>query len=123
MARGDSYVITREEAITRIDFKRNPDSEEMVALLATLDEMKDTALRMYVMIEAEVLLSTAEVREGADTARSFSNQPTRVAIVAPGDITYGISRIFKVFRESDSTQLQVFRELDEARGWLLSDPD
>jgi hypothetical protein len=76
---------------------------------------------MYVMIDAEIMLSTADVKEGAEFALGLKNQPRRIAVVAPGSITYGISRIFKVFRESAETKIRVFREIDEARDWLRSD--
>jgi hypothetical protein len=120
-ARGESYVISREGPVTRIDFFRPPDYKEMLDLLARLEATADSSLRLYVMIEAEILLSTAEVKEGAELARVTSNQPERIAIVAPGEITYSISRIFKVLRESSATKMEVFRDLDEARRWLLAD--
>jgi hypothetical protein len=93
----------------------------MLDLLARLDETADSSRRLYVMIEAEILLSTAAVKEGAEFARATSNQPERIAIVAPGEITYSISRIFKLLRESATTKMRVFRDLDEAHRWLLAD--
>ncbi len=120
MASGPVYTISREGDIVRIEFLQSPEREDMVAVMEELGGMEDSELRLYVMEQAEVLLSTAAVRDGAALARSYANQPRKIAVVAPGNITYGISRIFKVFRESDQTEFAVFRELDEARGWLLS---
>lgn len=118
--KGPPYSIVREDDIVRVDYQRSPEQAEMFALIEQLDEMENSSLRMYVMIDAEILLSTAEVKEGAEYARERKNQPLRIAVVAPGDITYGISRIFKVFRESEATELQVFRSVDAARDWLRS---
>ncbi len=118
MAKAAVYTISREDAIVRVDFLQSPEPEDMLAVMDELGSMPDSSLRLYVMIQAEVMLSTAEVREGAKIARSYEYQPSRVAVVAPGSITYGISRIFKVFRESEQTEFDVFRELDEARAWL-----
>jgi hypothetical protein len=120
-AKGDPYVISREGPITRIDFFRHPSQKEMLELVARMEATADSSLRLYVLIEAEILLSTADVKEGAALARTTSNQPERIAIVAPGEVTHSISRVFKVFRESSTTKMQVFRELDEARRWLLAD--
>lgn len=120
MATGPVYKISREDDIVRIDFIQSPVREDMVAAMDELGKMENSALRLYVMVEAEILLSTAEVRDGANLARSYANQPRKIAVVARGNITYGISRIFKVFRESDETEFAVFRDLEEARGWLLS---
>ncbi len=118
MAKPAAYKISREDDILRIDFLQSPEREDMVALMDELGNTPDSSLRLYVMIQAEVMLSTAEVREGASIARGYDYQPSRIAVVAPGSITYGISRIFKVFRESEETEFSVFRELDEARDWL-----
>jgi hypothetical protein len=121
MARTPTWEISREGDITRIDFNQSPSREEMLDLMDELDRMDGSDRRLYVMVKAELLLSTAEVREGAQVARSSNNQPSRIAMVAPGNITYGISRIFKVFRESEDTAFAVFRDIDEARDWLNSD--
>jgi hypothetical protein len=121
MAKSDAYVISQEEGFMQIEYRRNPTGKEMLEQAARLDEMEDSARRLYVMIDADILLSTAEVKEGAEFGKSMKNQPERIAVVAAGDITYGISRIFKVFRESADTRLQVFRELEAAKEWLLSD--
>ena len=115
-----SYTITREDDIVRIDYRRNPHNEEMLELLEQLSEMENSELRMYVMLDAEILLSTNEVREGAEYARKLKNQPRRIAVVAKSELTYSISRIFKVFRESQDTELMVFRDVDAARDWLRS---
>lgn len=118
-----SYKISREGRIVRVDFKRSPSLEDLVALLGEMERLEDSSLRMYVTQDAEILLSTADIRAGAEQALAAGNQPSRIAMVAPGDITYGISRIFKVFRETDQTEGQVFRTLDEARAWLLREDD
>lgn len=116
------YEISRDGPIVRIEFIASPDRESMLALMNELGRLGDSALRMFVMQKAEMLLSTAEVREGAEVARALQNQPRRIAVVAPGEISYGISRIFKVFRESEDTVFEVFREEDAAKDWLLAPP-
>lgn len=91
----------------------------MLDLMDALDTLENSELRMYVMERAEMLLSTADIREGAEVARALTLQPRRIAVVAPGSISYGISRIFKVYRESENTEFEVFREETEAKAWLL----
>ena len=115
----DIYRISRDGPIVQIEFVSSPEREDMLALMEELGQLADSELRMFVMEKAEMLLSTAEVREGAEIALALHNQPRKIAVVAPGNISYGISRIFKVFRENDATELQVFRDKDEARTWLL----
>jgi hypothetical protein len=40
------------------------------------------------------------------------------AIVANRDALFGMSRVFQVFAESHFAESRVFRDLDEAEGWL-----
>lgn len=117
------YKISRDGPVVRIEFISSPDRETMLALMRELDQLENSRLRMFVIQKSEMLLSTAEVREGAEVARALENQPSKIAVVAPGNISYGISRIFKVFRESEATLLEVFREESAARAWLLESPD
>ena len=125
MLRRDKKVhqITRDGPIVRIEFLTSPNQEDMLKLMTELGGLADSELRMYIMEKAEMLLSTAEVREGAEVARKIENQPQRIAVVAPGEISYGISRIFKVFRESEGTALEVFRDEQSAKAWLLDQDD
>lgn len=120
MANSPVYEISRDDDIVQIEFFQSPAKEDLFACMDELEQVPDSSLRLYLMIKAEILLSTAEVRNGAENARNRENQPSRIAVVAPGNITYGISRIFKVFRESEGTEFAVFRDIDEARAWLRS---
>jgi hypothetical protein len=43
---------------------------------------------------------------------------TRVAVCAPADLAYGLSRMYEAFREPSGLQLRVFRTLGEAERWL-----
>jgi hypothetical protein len=46
---------------------------------------------------------------------------SRFAIVAPGDLAYGLGRMYGVYREQDrrsTKQVRVFRTMDEAVAWL-----
>lgn len=45
--------------------------------------------------------------------------PTRLAIVAPADAVYGVSRMYQMLRGDDVPEtIEVFRSLDEAMVWL-----
>ena len=46
--------------------------------------------------------------------------PMRVAIFAPGDLNYGVSRMYEGLSDGGVQQVRVFRELEEAKLWLLS---
>jgi hypothetical protein len=69
---------------------------------------------------AEVSLPSAQrIQELASVAARMdvANVPSRLAIVAPTDLAFGLGRMFKVYREADergTKEVGVFRTLDEA---------
>jgi hypothetical protein len=45
-------------------------------------------------------------------------EDSRVAIVAPRDLFFGLSRMYEVYRDGSPLRLRIFRTLPEARAWL-----
>ena len=43
--------------------------------------------------------------------------PPRVALVTSRDVDYGLARMFGTLRETEGTEISVFRELDDAVNW------
>jgi hypothetical protein len=87
--------------------------------LAGFDEIVD----MTGVVEI-VLASPAsdQLRNLAATSADM-DVPTssRFAIVAPGDLAYGLGRMYGVYRDLDrrsTKQVRVFRTMDEAVAWL-----
>ena len=62
-------------------------------------------------------VTSAVLRRVAQIYSERDQQPedSRVAIVAPGDLYYGLSRMYEAFRRSSPVEIRVFRELGEAR--------
>ena len=44
--------------------------------------------------------------------------PSRRAIVAPGDLLFGFSRMYEVFSKSTKKNYSVFRNIEDAMEWL-----
>jgi hypothetical protein len=65
-------------------------------------------------------VTAAALRRVAHIYTDSDRRPedSRVAIVAPADLFYGLSRMYEAFREPSRLEIQVFRELREARAWL-----
>jgi hypothetical protein len=65
-------------------------------------------------------LSTRSLRRTAELFAAFDTGPAqgRVAIVAPEDLAYGLSRMYQAFRGEDAVELMVFRDMIDARKWL-----
>jgi hypothetical protein len=65
-------------------------------------------------------VTSAALRRVAHIYTESDKRPedSRVAIVAPGDLYYGLSRMYEAFRRSSPVEIRVFRELGEARAFL-----
>ncbi len=46
------------------------------------------------------------------------SEKSRRAIVAETDIKFGMARMYEMYGEADPTQIEVFRDMAEARRWL-----
>jgi hypothetical protein len=70
--------------------------------------------------QARLTVSAADMRSLADfilAEQPLSGQPPRLALVAPGDLDFGLSRVFAAYRDHPSTEVAVFRDFDEAVAW------
>ena len=82
MSENPTYEISQDGGVTRIEFNLSPSKAEMMTLMEELASLEGSERRMYVMEKAEILLSTADVREGAEVARKKQSQPRRIVVVA-----------------------------------------
>ena len=44
--------------------------------------------------------------------------PSKVAVIAPDDLSFGLSRVYEVYREKDEIELKVFRTEQKGIEWL-----
>ena len=90
-------------------------------------ELAATALpaRLDVLLDLTPMTSipdSAQIRTAADTLSGLRSR-TRwgvCAIVAKHDALFGMSRMFGVYTEPVFQQVQVFREREEAKRWLVA---
>ncbi|MFQ5350627.1 MAG: hypothetical protein ACE5EG_09320, partial [Thermoanaerobaculia bacterium] len=59
-----------------------------------------------------------EIKNIAARGRVHWPSAARVAYLAADDLTFGLLRMFEVFREQENYQTRVFREEQEALEWL-----
>jgi len=60
----------------------------------------------------------SEVIDIAAYATTMDAQPSKVAMLVKEDLSYGVSRVYEVFRHTEFTQINVFRDKGEALAWL-----
>jgi hypothetical protein len=63
-------------------------------------------------------ISGQNVREFAERPPLYSAD-SRMAVVAPGDLEFGLARMFEALRDGART-VRVFRELADAHSWIAS---
>ena len=90
--------------------------------LAGFDELIDLSL-----VDSLLDIHLSTIKHVADLAAAMEHDhpPSKLAIVAPQDIYFGLGRMFEAFRtQSDHTrkQVSVFRSLLEAEQWLAPPP-
>ena len=67
-------------------------------------------------------LPNQQLKEIAHYVRKKLDYPARVAVVAPADLTFGLMRMYEVYREDKGLEFRVFREEASALTWLRSTP-
>lgn len=45
-------------------------------------------------------------------------EQSKVAVVAPRDLFFGLSRMYEAYREGSAVRIRIFRSGEEARAWL-----
>lgn len=83
------------------------------------DELIDLRRVDVASVQSHTLRRIAELFAGGDRTPERS----RVALVASDDASYGLSRMYQVFRSRSALDLRVFRDMAEARAWLGLAPE
>lgn len=93
--------------------------EARQAIEKTRSDTPASALpRLWDLSAADADLSRDEIRRIADLAQREEHSPARIAMLVSGDLAFGQTRILGVFRETERTEVQVFRDEASARHWL-----
>lgn len=75
--------------------------------------------RLWDFRDSAVDFTAAELAEIASVSNRMGWHPSKIAILVGNDLTFGLSRMYQVFRESEHTAVSVFRDESEALRWLL----
>ena len=117
---GISYRIDKADQLITATAHGDVSFQDYRALLAVMIEDPDFDPeydRLWDLRQGDPVLSADEVRGVAKVvARVVGGR--RAAIVAPGDVAYGLSRMYSVFLEDAGIDVQPFRTLGEATTWL-----
>ena len=104
--------------ITVVRYINNPKIDDLRMSIDEVAAIRPSGLRLYDFSQGGFNLATPELAEIADYARKKFSPPSRVAIVAPKDLSFGISRIYEAIRQQEGMELEIFRSEQKALKWL-----
>jgi hypothetical protein len=120
----ESYPVPEHNMAVFVHTGRVPD-EEFMSFYKSFFESDTFDPPMKILVDLretssstrspETLLNFAEVAKGklADIESS-----TKVAVVAPKDLSFGLARLYEILSDSVNWSFVVFRSMDAASAWL-----
>jgi len=94
---------------------------------AALEQQKDALLNLQTCLldftEVSAMSLTAdEIQQLAERDKQLARllPPITIAVAAPTDVVFGLTRMWEVFAEGTRWQTRVFRSRTEAEAWLQS---
>ena len=115
-----SYQVLERDEFLTVAVSGRPTKSDLKGVLdaITVDGTIMHSRRLWDLRECDLNLPSNELIELATIARSRDPDSGRGAILVGKDLTFGLLRIYKAFRESESNDVMVFRDEDEAIDWI-----
>ena len=114
----NKYRIDLIEGIVVIRFNDMPGAKDVIDAIKEVTKLENNKLRLW-DIRKGFMLSSDELRNIAFVAKSMNFQPSRIAVLAQNDVSFGLARMAEVFRQQDNQEYRVFRTEQKAIEWLL----
>ena len=122
-----AYEIERDEALdlSRLTFSGQVDFNQIVEALLSLRALPGHNWRTLALFDPDVEIdaNAGDIRKLVafiQKERRAEARPGRVAMFAPNDVVFGISRMHQAYSEHLPIETQVFRDVAEAIEWLRS---
>ena len=115
-----TFEITEMQDILVVSIKGDPSVDDIKQIL---DQTRNTSgyshsARLWDFRESSFSFSQNEVLDIASYASAADSRPGKVAMLVKEDLSFAVSRIYEVFRNTDLTETNVFRDKTEAVAWL-----
>lgn len=116
---GTHYLIESKDGITTIRFSTSPGLDEICKAIDDVVEKYPSGLRLWDFSNG-FNLTDADLKKLGEYGKSKFAIPSKVAVVAPNDLAYGVARVHDVYRENQFLEQRIFRTEQEARAWLIN---
>jgi hypothetical protein len=110
-----NYVIVSKDGITTIRFSIDPGLDDLCNAIDDVAENDLSELRLWDLSNGFSLNDNDEL---AEYGKSKFSIPSKAAVIAPKDLTFGLARVHDVYREDEFLKQRIFRTEQEALAWL-----
>jgi|WetSurMetagenome_2_1015567.scaffolds.fasta_scaffold1069354_1 hypothetical protein len=120
-------VIERDTALIRTTASGRVTGQDLVEYYRRLRAHPDFRSNLNEIFDASqveaVDLTAEDVRRLSGITEEFTKHgvPVRVAIIAPGDVEFGMSRMYEMLQVQSINVLRVFRDRKAAEEWLFDE--
>ena len=117
---GIIFDIKELQGVLMVSIEGSPDVEDIKQILDRIQTEPGYAhpARLWDFQKSIFNFSQNEIFDIASHAAAGEHQPAKLAILVKEDLSFGVSRMYEVFRNSDLTETNVFRDKTEALAWL-----
>jgi hypothetical protein len=114
------FKITEMQDILVISITGDPCVDDIKQILDQIQNASGYthSARLWDFQASSFTFSQNEVLDIASYASTSDRRPAKVAMLVKEDLSYGVSRMYEVFRNTDLTQINVFKDKTEAVRWL-----
>lgn len=116
----ENFTVEFEDGVLAIRFSAAATGQDCRAAILKAAEFPDHSLRLWDMRSIQLDLSAEELRDLAEFGKSVLASPSRVVNLVADDLSFGLSRMYEVFRGDGHTEFRAFRSEQEGREWLLA---
>lgn len=116
--KNQGYTISYQGSVQIVVFEASPSATSIKEAIEAMAAEKLSDKRVWDFSQSGFTLSPEEIRNVASFAGITYKQPSRVALVASEDLSFGLSRSYNAYRENSGTELEVFRTREEALEWI-----
>ncbi|MGD9150792.1 MAG: hypothetical protein PVG40_10895 [Desulfobacterales bacterium] len=117
----NNYTVEIVDAVTTVRFLIKPGPDEIRKSIDEVALISASGLRLWDLSAGGWDLTSEKLEEIADYAKTKLMLPSKVAIVAPKDLSYGLSRVYEALRRQEGLEIEIFRDEQKALSWLKVD--
>ncbi len=111
------YSTYIDDEIQYVRLSERPTADDICHILDEISGQNAISRRLWIL-EKGWNLGTRDVQKVADYAKSKARSPVKLAVVLTEQVSYGVTRMFQVYRADEFIDQQIFDTVEKAVAWL-----